>query len=209
MRRMWGACGYDYINVGIEVRGRSKRLRLNYRTTEQIRRAAVGVVEGLPLDELDAEDDSDEGLASKPLDGYRSLRGGAIPEARHFSTEDAEADWIAQQVREREERLLVLARTRKYLDGLRTRLMRRGIEARILEMKDRPDPGEKVALCTMHRAKGLESPGVILAGSHKVPLRWHGKGGDVDKALWERQERCLQYVAMTRARDWLGVSGVG
>src|SRR5690606_21868986 len=39
---------------GIDVRGAASRvLRLNYRTTEEIRRAAVAVVAGVPADELE------------------------------------------------------------------------------------------------------------------------------------------------------------
>ena len=60
---------------GIEIRGRARRLKLNYRTTEQIRTRAVAILEGLEVDDLDGGVDS--------LRGYRSLRTGPALVFRH------------------------------------------------------------------------------------------------------------------------------
>lgn len=189
-------------HCGIDIRGRSRQLRLNYRTTEGIRRAAVDVVRGVEVDDLDAI--ADEELPV--LRGYRSLRGGPLPVVRTFEHGDAEADWIAELAREREEPLLVLARTRAYRDGLAEQLRNRGLTPLLLEGRGDMAP-EGVTMCTLHRSKGLEAPRVVVVGKQLVPLRWPG-GDKAEKARWERQERCLLYVGMTRARDWCGVSGV-
>src|SRR5690606_9756445 len=66
--------------------GRSKRLKVNYRTTEQIRKWAVSVIEGLPYDDLD------EGLDDQK--GYKSLLHGLDPEIRSFSTLEEELSFI-------------------------------------------------------------------------------------------------------------------
>lgn len=188
---------------GIEVRGAASRvLRLNYRTTEEIRRAAVAVVEGVPADEL--EDDGRD-----PLKGYRSLRRGVPPEHRQFETPEAEADWIAQVARGESTRLLVLSRKRQWLTRLRDLLSARGLEPRILESGDSPSATDGLVLCTLHRAKGLEAPRVIIAGRQLVPARYPGGGDPADRELWDRQERSLLYVGISRARDWCAISRVG
>ena len=174
---------------GIRVGGGSSRkLLLNYRTTEAIRRAAVDIVEGHDTDDLD------EGTGN-PLLGYRSLRPGVPPETHEFASPAEEADWIAEQARDPARgQLLVLARTRKYLDAVSEALTERGVSPRILRAKDTPSPSEPLLLATLHRAKGLEAPRVIIAGRHLVPLRYRGGGDERDRALWERKERSLLYV---------------
>lgn len=188
---------------GIETRGRaSRKLRLNYRTTDAIRRHAVATVEGLDLDAIEEHTGS-------PLDGYRSLRLGTPPELHTFDSVAAEVDWIAEQARTDEGQLLVLARTKKYLEALQQALESRALKPRILKSTDSPSEADSLLLSTLHRSKGLEAPRVIIAGEQLVPLRYRGKGDDSDKALWARREKSLLYVGMTRARDWCAVVGVG
>ncbi|TNF28132.1 MAG: hypothetical protein EP329_18390 [Deltaproteobacteria bacterium] len=187
---------------GIDVRGRASRvLHLNYRTTEAIRRHAVATLAGT-ADELE-----DEGV--DPLRGYRSLRRGTPPEERSFATPEAEAAWIAELAAADPSRLLVLARKRGWLADLRGHLRARGLEPRLLESGDKPSPEDRLILCTLHRSKGLEAPRVVLAGRQLVPARFPGGGDPADRELWDRKERCLLYVGLTRARDWCGVSTVG
>ncbi|HEY8429905.1 MAG TPA: 3'-5' exonuclease, partial [Sandaracinaceae bacterium] len=188
---------------GIDVRGAASRvLRLNYRTTEEIRRAAVAVVAGVPADEL-------EDAGRDPLKGYRSLRRGVPPEERRFETPEEEADWIAEVARREPTRLLVLARKRRWLLRLRELLNARGLEPRVLESGDSPSDADALVLCTLHRAKGLEAPRVVIAGRQLVPAHYPGGGDPADRALWDRRERSLLYVGITRARDWCGISRVG
>ena len=187
---------------GIEIRGRSHRLRLNYRTTEPIRAEAVRRVEGLTVDPLDEDPDELD-----PLHGYRSVRGGVPPVERSFESAAAEADWIVELAAEAPA-LLVLARTHVWLDALAALLSDRGLTARKLGEGERGVPEAGVVLCTLHRAKGLEAPRVLIAGAQLSPARWPGVHEGA-KATWERRERCLLYVGMSRARDWCGLSRVG
>ena len=63
---------------GINVRGRSSYLRINYRTTEEIRKFAFGLLNGVSFDDLD--DDYDNGK------GCQSLTHGDKPEIKKFAT---------------------------------------------------------------------------------------------------------------------------
>lgn len=189
-------------SCGIEVRGNASVLRRNYRTTEGIRRAAIEVVQGISF-----SDDEDEGEVTS-LHGYTSERGGPRPEHLDFATAEAEADWIASQATDGPWPLLVLVRTNAWLDSLSQLLQRRGITPKHLGPHESLSGQDQVVLCTLHRSKGLEAPRVIIAGKHQLPRPWNGKGDPGDKLIWERQEKCLLYVGMTRARDWCALTGL-
>jgi superfamily I DNA/RNA helicase len=168
-------------------------------------------------------EDADETDATT-LDGYRALRRGVPPEEHAFPTPEAEADWIAtlagppkkdgaKKSSAKDEptkgTLLVLARTNEWLERLEKLLAARGHRARRLGQNDLPSDDDTLVLCTLHRAKGLEAPRVVLAGRQLVPLRYPGGGDDADRASWDAKETGALYVGMTRARDWCGVSVVG
>lgn len=188
---------------GIEVRGQASILRRNYRTTEGIRRAAIEVVQGIDFDESEDEGDLDV------LSGYVSVRGGPKPEDHTFPTPEEEADWIAAQAQEEAGwPLLVLTRTNSWLQALSERLRTRGVSPKLLNAHESLSSDDRLVLCSLHRSKGLEAPRVIIAGRHAIPQPWNGKGDKGDKLIWERQERCLLYVGMTRARDWCAMTGV-
>jgi mRNA-degrading endonuclease RelE of RelBE toxin-antitoxin system len=197
----WSACGID-------VRGRSKNLKLNYRTTEAIRAAAVSLVSGRAPEDADDTD-------AKTLDGYRALRRGVPPEEHTFPTPEAEADWIASLAQPAKKgepargTLLVLARTNDWLDRLEKLLVARGHVPRRLGQNDLPNDDDPLVLCTLHRAKGLEAPRVVLSGRQLVPVKFPGGGDASDRATWDAKELASLYVGMTRARDWCGVSVVG
>ena len=194
---------------GIEIRGRARRLKLNYRTTEQIRNQAIAVLEGLSIDDLDGGVDS--------LRGYRSLRTGPVPEVRHFdSGEEEEAAIIETLLRWSGEAPLesicVAARTNKLIKGRYSRLLKReGIDHSLLANDDASGTG--VRLATMHRLKGLEFSRVLLVGVQdgNVPLELPREQLPDEASLLDhlQRERCLLYVAATRARDELSVIGYG
>ena len=71
---------------------------------------------------------------------------------------------------------------------------------------------EGIRVATMHRLKGLEFRRVLLAGvqAGQVPLAPATRGSDAAlREDLEKQERCLFYVACTRARDELAITGNG
>jgi len=200
----FGACG-------IEIRGRSRRLKLNYRTTEQIRSRAVAILEGKEIDDLAGGIDS--------LKGYRSLRNGPSPEICKFANEAEEAVCITDKVQNwlvagvAAESICIAARTRSQISSrYEAILTAAGIDA--VKVETDPQDESKVSgirLATMHRMKGLEFSRVILAGVREgtVPLVPHNALDENHDPYHELKERCLFYVASTRARDELVITGYG
>jgi superfamily I DNA/RNA helicase/mRNA-degrading endonuclease RelE of RelBE toxin-antitoxin system len=198
-------------SCGIEIRGRSRRLKLNYRTTQQIRERAVAVLEGRELDDLDGGVDS--------LKGSFSLREGPSPVVRNFPREVDEAAFVVETVKrwmsETDPRNVCLAvRTNNQLSSRYAPLLQaEGIDTTVVERDPKSEseqPG--VRLATMHRLKGLEFSRVLLCGVQEgnVPLDVPGDPADSEsRQRHELQERCLLYVAATRARDELAVCGFG
>jgi len=178
-------------SCGIAIRGRSARLRLNYRTTESIRRVAHAALADHVADDLDGGEDS--------LDGYRSLRRGSVPtwewagdqQTSYARVADLVDEW-AQEVDASS--LCVAAPTRADVKRLGELLRARGLDVSPLD--EAPRPG--VRLSTFHRLKGTEFTRVVLAsvcadGLPRTDPSW----------------RCLLYVAASRARDQLVLSGWG
>lgn len=194
---------------GVDVRGRSGRLNINYRTTEQIRDWAVALLGGFKADDLDAGTDDNS--------SYLSLLSGPSPEVRHFENEDDERAFVLETIRglisERppEDVCLVASTKASLKNTYRPLLESAGITNTVLEKTDdRGAPG--VRLATMHRVKGLEFPCMILAGVNDggVPRRIPSLDSDpTAKAEHEERERSLLFVAATRARDLLIVTSYG
>ncbi|MCR5085017.1 MAG: UvrD-helicase domain-containing protein [Succinivibrionaceae bacterium] len=202
---------------GLNVRGvRSHRLRVTYRTTEEIRRRAQAVLEGV------ACSDMDEGVEIQR--GAVALRHGEPPVTAALATRDEELRFIAARIQEalalrgrdggalyQPGDICVAARTNEWAKGYAEGLAGQGIGTTLLGRDSSDDPaGGGVRVATMHRIKGLEFKVVIIAGasSGRVPLEAPPReGDDADRALEDaRIERSLFYVAATRARDLLAVT---
>jgi len=187
-------------HAGVNVRGRrGRRLRINYRTTEEIRRYAVGLLEGVPVEDLDGGEDTTKGTTS--------LMHGAPPTVQVFDTFDAEVDAIADWVGDEQQRrrTCLVARTKGLRDRYDTALQARGVPTYHIQRskaEDRSADGLRVA--TMHRVKGLEFDRVVLAGINDdlMPYRHVVERSDdiAVKKDAENQERSLFYVAITRAK---------
>ncbi|PKV96922.1 UvrD-like helicase family protein [Amycolatopsis echigonensis] len=198
--------------VGISVAGRSSRLRVNYRSTAEILTWATGVIDGTPVEEL-------SGDGTDSLTGYRSLLHGKWPIAEGYSSARDEAvavselvrTWIDQGVRSNE--IAVCARFNLTLDKVQDQLRADGVPTE--RVKDQPRTEvEGVRLASMHAMKGLEFQCVAVVGvSEKVvPFAKEITPADVDRKQHEAdllKERCLLFVACTRARDALAVSWSG
>lgn len=197
---------------GIDIRGRSRRLKLNYRTTDRIARQGMAILHGVPVDDLDGGQDS--------LKGYTSLRQGVEPELHLFANEQEETEFVVRKVKQwldggvAAEAICIGARTNNAVrQRYRPALEAAGIAAVVVERD--PDKLQKAAtvrLSTMHRMKGLEFARVLLASVQDgmLPLRVGLPDGDeAARADREQQDRCLLYVACTRARDALVITGYG
>jgi superfamily I DNA/RNA helicase len=184
--------------AGVNIRGRGRRLRINYRTTDEIRRYAVAVLEGVQFDDLDAGDDSKV--------GYRSLMHGEVPELRVAETFDDEVEEIAQWLTGADlTRCCLVARTNKMVDRYAEGLQDKGIETVRVQPNKLDDPNRPgLRVATMHRVKGLEYDRMIIAGAtdKAIPLKSRIQRS-ADKAVKreaELMERALLYVSITRAR---------
>ena len=198
-------------HCGIDVIGRSKRLRLNYRTTDRIAREAMRILSGVAIDDMDGGQDS--------LQGTHALRKGAKPEVRCVRNEQQEAEHVIACVQEWLQQgrpagsLCIGARTKqpltnRYMPALRAA----GIACALVDGDGSDSPQDAVKLATFHRLKGLEFACVLLASVQEglVPLRLAMQGSDAElRKDQEAQERCLLYVACTRARDELAICGYG
>ncbi|MDA8437783.1 MAG: UvrD-helicase domain-containing protein [Propionibacterium sp.] len=195
---------------GIAIRGRSRRLTLNYRTTAQNLHYAVTILAGGSYEDLEAEPES--------TDGYRSARTGPQPVLRGFPSLTEELDFAASTITgwrddlngDQLDTIAVLVRDSRQRDLVVTGLGDRGVEVRAVD-RDQPRPGLPVVM-TMHRAKGTEFAKVLLfgisAGSVPMPLREY-ETSDEDLADAMLRERSLLYVAASRARDELVVTWSG
>jgi superfamily I DNA/RNA helicase len=195
---------------GINVRGRASKLRLNYRTTDEIRGWSVGLLAGQAVDDLDAGADTAQ--------DYRSLLHGLAPEVRHFATADDELAFIIERLKELTaevpaETMCLVARTSRLLtDHYLPALRAAGLPVCLLTA-DTPDAGTPgVRLATLHRVKGLEFAHVLIASVNDgvIPLEAaHLDPDSVEQAEGELRERCLLHVAATRARDTLAITSHG
>ncbi|MCC6623563.1 MAG: AAA family ATPase [Deltaproteobacteria bacterium] len=197
--------------LGIDVRGRSHVLRLNYRTTEQIRRAADAIL----ATGSSATDDLDGGAAPRTA---RSLHSGPTPALQGFDVAEAEREAAVRIVRAWIEggveasAIAIFARTNGRIGALGTALEGAGIAVHLLSDDD-GQGGGGVRLGTMHRAKGLEFKAVLVhdasAATLPSPTALSSCEDPQDREDVLERERNLLYVAMTRARDRLAVTWTG
>ena len=197
---------------GINIVGRSRKLKLNYRTTHEIRAWAVSVLKGVNVDDLDDGEDT--------LDGYVSISHGMAPLLASYGSDKDELDALAKWVKELPEDSIksseigILAFSKKQIDDLSNALSARSVETFTLSSDKADDQSSKgVRLCTMHRAKGLEFKAVAIPFMSSVlfPPKWL-----LDKAVdeaeredMEHQLKSLLHVAATRAKGHLRVSWSG
>ncbi len=203
------AAKHSLKSVGIDVRGRSHVLRLNYRTTEQIRRFADRILG-------DEADDLEGGKQSRR--GARSLLSGPEPTLKAFDSRQEQCDYVAEQtgrllkMGRAPDEIAVFARQAYLLDMVETRLKRAGIQFHRLSKEDFPsDP--MVSLGSMHRAKGLEFKFVFVIDASDDQLPYakvlERKTDEQSREDFIEQERQLFYVSLTRARDCVFVTWAG
>ena len=194
--------------LGADVRGRASTLKVNYRTSEQIREAADRL---LPPTVRDVD-----GLEEERA-GTISVFAGAPPEVALEADEATETDrvaaFLADAVRAGVSlgEIAIIVRSRAELPRAHAAARAAGLDA--AELSDQSvDVGDRVALATMHLAKGLEFKAVAVMACDDGVLP---NGDRIDAVIEEgdleevyETERHLLYVACTRARDRLLISGV-
>ena len=196
-------------SLRISVRGRSRRLSLNYRTTQEILAWAVPLLGTEPVIGLDGEVDS--------LLGYRSPMHGPRPQRRLAAARAEELNLLTERVRSwlsagiEPDAIGVAARSASLVREARQALEADGIAT--VSLSGRANP-KAVRAGTMHAMKGLEFQAVAVIGVEQglVPAPAAVTPEREDAAVHAQdlqRERCVLFVACTRARDHLYVSGTG
>ena len=196
---------------GINVRGRSSILRINYRTTEEIRKAAFALLNGISFDDLD--DDFDTG------DRCQSLTHGKAPQVLRFSNANEEFDAVLKEIKAligggvSAKNICVVARTHMLLDDYIAQFTANGLRCYEIKGNKADDRGlDGIRVATMHRVKGLEFQYIFVVAANKriIPL---ASAIDHTDAVSEQEtmtaEKCLLYVSLTRAQQGAYISGYG
>ncbi|GAB7105719.1 3'-5' exonuclease [Streptomyces phaeofaciens JCM 4814] len=192
-------------SLGINIRGRSSKLSLSYRTTRQILRSALNVLGDEMYDDLDG--------GGETLAGYRSVLSGAVPDLHELGDWADEREAIAALIESwgqvPHEQIAIAVPTNDMASETAYTLAQHGIRA--LEIgPDGPHGDSGVHIGTMFRFKGLEYQRMIIAGvtDGLVPRASVRQRRTTDPARYRtemQRARSLLFVAATRARDSLDV----
>lgn len=199
---------FSWKALGVDIRGRSRTLRVNYRTSHQIRSQTDRLLGPVATDvDGNVEDRSDT----------ISVFNGPPPTIQSFETEAEEitgvSGWLAQHARDgvAPHEFGVFVRSPAQLDRARGAVESAGLAYKILDDHVETQSGH-VSISTMHLAKGLEFRAVVVMAcdDEVIPLqqRIETVGEDADLQEVYDTERHLLYVACTRARDRLLVTAV-
>lgn len=199
---------FSWKSLGVDIRGRSRTLRVNYRTSHQIRTQADRLL-GPEVADVDgnAEDRSDT----------VSVFNGPPPTIRVLKTEAEETKTVGEWLAEKSKagvsphELGIFVRSEAQIDRATAAVKAAGMPFKILDEHVETTSGH-VSVCTMHLAKGLEFRVVVVMAcdDEVIPLqeRIETVGDDADLQEVYDTERHLLYVACTRARDHLLVTAV-
>ena len=217
-QRIFGKCAI-LSRCGINVVGRSCKLHINYRTTDKIRRRAVALLKGVKADDLDGAEDNNKGLHSlvlgvKPLESRFETFEQEMDAVISEITKWHDADNAAGDKRELSDYAILLPNNELCKSAMAA-LENRKVNAVHLTRysSQRGKSLNSIRVVTMHRAKGLEFAGVVIAELNKGVWPYIPKGFDemdvVSKKIAVDKERSLLYVALTRAMKHAMITGIG
>lgn len=217
VQRIYTGRKINFGAAGINVRGvRSKKLKINYRTTEPIKRVALSVVKGVDFDDMDG--------GKENLKGYVSLiHEGEAPQYRIVVDANAEVQQVIDWMKEcldsdiKLSEICIAAPSMNLLKDMQSRLHHDGTDYRVLKGSKRQGSTKGgVDLCTLHSLKGLEYRVIILLGINERNIPSRVKEGypfsGMDKVAQKEflsAKRSLLYVAITRARQLVYMVGFG
>jgi superfamily I DNA/RNA helicase len=197
-------------HCGINIIGRSRKLRINYRTTDEIRKWSTQILAANSIDDLDGGIDS--------LQDYRSLLHGEEPLISGFQSQEEELGFLQKTLSEIENQgqslssTCVVFRTKQVLENYQIILEELGFKTRVIRRNeaDTDQESSAVRLATMHRVKGLQFDYVFIPNLNFTMMPLHqGLENCPDEKTREQfiqGERCLLYVAATRAKKQVFVS---
>ena len=199
---------FSWQALGVDIRGRSRTLKINYRTSHQIRKRS-DLLLGTEISDID-------GNAEERL-GTISVFNGPEPSIAIAQSIDEEsksvADWLTELIgRDLEpHEISVFVRSTDQINRATAAIEAAGLQFTVLDDHVQTTGGH-VSVSTMHLAKGLEFRGVVVMAcdDEVIPLQERIESITDDSDLEDvyNTERHLLYVACTRARDYLLVTGV-
>lgn len=199
---------FSWLSLGVDIRGRARTLHVNYRTTHQIRAKA---------DRLLAREVADIDGNVEKRDNTVSVFNGPKPTVQLCEDSTKEAvvvsEWIGQLSKTglAPQEFGVFVRSDAEIARARDAVSRSGLPAHVMDQSAATVHG-KVSISTMHLAKGLEFRAVVVMAcdDEVIPLqeRIETVADESDLEEVYNTERHLLYVACTRARDYLLVTGV-
>lgn len=187
-------------HCGINIVGRGKKLRINYRTTEETKLLAVSVLNNLSVDDLDNGSDNSN--------GYISLMHGDEPELLKYDSFKDEAISICEKIEQLRaagallKDICLVARTNRMRDDYSKSLRSSGIPTYEVKQNGADNRDiEGVRVATMHRVKGLEFQNILIVGAStaNIPISHFQSDDPVEQREQDLAERALLHVAMTRA----------
>ncbi|MBZ0155640.1 MAG: UvrD-helicase domain-containing protein [Alphaproteobacteria bacterium] len=200
---------FSWKALGVDIRGRSRTLRINYRTSHQIRMQADRLL-GPVLSDVDGNTEDRHNTIS--------VFNGPEPEIRVWKSPEEEIGAVSQWLRDRRSEgvapheIGVFVRSTSEMDRARKAVMKSEIPYKILDENVETTSGH-VSVSTMHLAKGLEFRAVIVMACDDeiIPLqeRIETVADDADLQEAYDTERHLLYIACTRARDYLLITSGG
>jgi superfamily I DNA/RNA helicase len=199
---------FSWTALGVDIRGRSKTLRINYRTSQEIRQQSDRLLESHFLD-IDGN--------SEDRTGTISVFSGPAPRVIRPTSRNDECQQVAQWLQEQlesgvsHEEICIIVRSDDELSRADDAAASAGCKSRNLNDSKSIDR-KTIPIATMHMAKGMEFRSVVVMACDDevipLPSRIESVGDDADLQEVYATERQLLYVACTRARDCLLVSGV-
>jgi mRNA-degrading endonuclease RelE of RelBE toxin-antitoxin system len=197
---------FSWKSLGVDIRGRSRTLHINYRTSHQIR---------MQTDRLLGPEVADVDGIVEDRSGTISVFNGPVPSVQTFKSQSEENDavgtWLAERGREgvMPHEIGVFVRSDAELDRAREAVSKARLPWKMLDQHVETTGG-KISIGTMHLAKGLEFRSVVVMACDDeiIPLqsRIEAIADDADLEEIYNTERHLLYVACTRARDHLFVT---
>jgi superfamily I DNA/RNA helicase len=199
---------FSWKAIGVDIRGRSRTLRINYRTSHQIRMQADRLL-GPELSDVDSN--------TEERGGTISIFNGPKPDILVLDSPDNEIKTVGKWLQDRiKDGIMphetgVFIRSPAELDRACKAVNNAGLNLNVLDETVETSSGQ-VSISTMHYAKGLEFRAVVVMAcdDEVIPLqsRIEAVSDDADLEEIYNTERHLLYVACTRARDYLLVTGV-
>jgi hypothetical protein len=201
----------NFAKSGIVVKGRrSKKLKINYRTTEEIKTLSMRVVSNVSVEDFDGNKET--------LQGFLSLMHGTNPEYNTFNNPEQEDQFVLERINDLissgkvlPSEICICSRTNNGLDDIKKMLNNANLK--YLDLSSSKTNSSAINVSTFHNLKGHEFKVVIVKGmsSTTVPFKNpnYNNYTEKEREQYEQQERSLYYVVFTRAIQSLLITGIG